>query len=144
MAIKEIFINLDIEKIRKDMEKIDDLTDAEVREIASKLNEHINIPWIGEGREAKILFKIVKKIDQWLYTVLPREYYEILRSLDDGISEEEAEVIKIRLAKLINNYVNIPYLTENMEQKAFEFVLDVIIKALCKDSDLKGVIASLD
>ena len=117
-------------------QKIDMLSLQELESIATRLNDVINIPLIGEEREQVILIKIVKSIDRFIYQNLPNEIYELIRYGEDGISVEEAETIRVRLASIINRHVNIPYLSEQTEQKVFEFVLGIITRALVKNSKL--------
>ena len=47
-------------------EKRSKMTDEEVKDLAKKLNEKINVPIIQETGEEKILIKIVIKVDRFL------------------------------------------------------------------------------
>ncbi len=116
--------------------KIEMLSENELESIATKLNGVVNLPVIGEAKEQVILVKLVKTIDRFIYQRIPNEIYELVRNSSDGISDEEARLIEERLASGLNNGINIPYLTERMEQRAFEFVIGVIVNALRKNRSL--------
>ncbi len=116
--------------------KMEMLSEEELETIATQLNEVINIPVIGEAKEQVVLVKLVKMIDRYIYQRMPNEIYELVRKTSDGISDEEAQLIEQRLATGLNNNINIPYLTEGMEQRAFEFVIKIITNALRKERSL--------
>lgn len=112
------------------------MTDAEVKDLAQRLNQKINVPIINETGEEKILIKIVIKIDRFLYDSLPNEFYDLVRSLDKGIDDEEAKRLIVRLSKLANEKIDIPYLPESVEYIAIRFVIGVIINAARKKWDM--------
>jgi hypothetical protein len=95
----------------------------EAREIAVRLN--------NTGEE-KIIIKIVLKIDKFLYDNLPNEIYELIRSADRGIDDEEAKRLMRRLSKLANDKINIPYIPEAAEFIAIRFVIGYLINAARK------------
>ncbi|NOQ27167.1 MAG: hypothetical protein GQ564_17540 [Bacteroidales bacterium] len=108
------------------------LTDDEIKELAQKLNEKINIPLISEVGEEKILTKIVTKIDNYLSENLPDEFYDLLRDSDKGISDEEAKQLIIRLTKTANKQIDIPYLPESVEGLAIKIVIKIIVESARK------------
>lgn len=125
------------QKIVKDAEETKMLlTDEEVEKIASKVNEKINLPFLSEDKEQIVFVKIVRLLDRSLYTLLPNEIYECIRMAQDGIDSEEAETIKTRITKAINNLVNLPFLTENQEEILFGIVIGIIINAMMKGNSL--------
>ncbi len=130
-----------LEKIKKDMTvQVEMLTDTEVNALAQKVNEAINLPFIRKEEKEFIVFvKVIKKIDQFLYNLLPNEYYELVKDASDGISKEEANKIEERLTPLINNVVNIPVLSEKQEAKLIGLVLGLIIRAMIKGFKLEEV-----
>lgn len=113
-------------------EQVEMLSMQELEAVASKLNEHINIPLVSEEQEQVVLVKIVKQIDRFLYTVLPNEVYELVKVAHDGISNEEAELIERRLAQLVNKAVDIPFVSEQVEEKIFQLTLSIIVAAMKK------------
>ena len=117
-------------------EKRSKMTQAEIKDLAERLNEKINVPIINETTEEKILIKIVLKVDGFLYDNLPNELYDLVRSLDNGIDDNEAKRLIKRLSKLANKHIDIPYIPEQMEYIAIRFVIGVIINAARKQWDL--------
>lgn len=118
-------------------EKRSRMTETEIRDLARKLNKKIDVPFITETGEEKILIKIVLKIDGFLYDNLPNELYDLIRSTERGISDDEAKHLTKRLAVLANKHIDIPYLWENMEYIAIKFVIGLIVNALRKGWDLE-------
>ena len=112
------------------------LTREEIMELAQKLNEKIDVPFVSETGEEKILVKIVVKIDTFLYDHLPNEFYDLVRSLEGGISDQEAKRLIKRLAKLANEKIDIPYIPEAMEYIAIRFLIGIIINAARREWDL--------
>ena len=113
------------------------LSQPEVLAIASSLNKKIDIPiFFSEAQEQKILVKIVTKIDGFLYDNLPNEVYDLIRSLPEGIDDEDAQRIVKSFSKLANEKINIPYLPEFTEYVAISFVINVIVNAMRKQWDL--------
>ena len=110
-------------------EKRTQMTEAEIKLLAERLNEKINVPLIGETTEEKILIKIIIKVDSFLYDNLPNEIYDLVRSLDKGISDQEAKRLIARLSKLANDNIDIPYIPESAEYVAIKFIIGVIINA---------------
>jgi hypothetical protein len=126
-----------MDSIRMDMDqKCEMLTDAEVLALAQKVNEAINLPFLGEEAELKVFVKIVRFVDKELYKLLPNEYYELVHNATDGITKEEADEIINRLTPLINSVVNIPVIPEVLEGKLIELILRLIINCLIKGSKL--------
>ena len=117
-------------------EKRSKMTDEEVKELAQRLNEKINVPIINETGEEKILIKIVIKVDRFLYDNLPNEFYDLVRSMDKGIDDDEAKRLIKRLSKLANKHIDIPYIPESMEYVAIRLVIGVIINAARKQWDM--------
>ncbi|MFA8435900.1 MAG: hypothetical protein ACEPOZ_15390 [Marinifilaceae bacterium] len=113
------------------------LTDGQVRAIAQRLNEKINLPILKEGAELKIFIKVVRKIDRLLYNLLPNEIYELVHDATDGIDHEELQEIKRRIIPLINKAINLPFISERREAKLIGMVLDIIFTALEKEHKLK-------
>lgn len=121
------------------------LSQSEVVAIANSLNKKIDIPiFFSEAQEQKILIKIVTKIDGFLYDNLPNEVYDLIRSLPEGLEDEEAQLIVKSLSKLANEKINIPYLPEFTEYIAISFVINVIVNAMRKQWDLGKALDALD
>ena len=112
------------------------LTVEEAERIGTKLAEKKNLPLFGEEKEKIVFIKIVKKIDQTLYKVLPNELYATIRDVEGGIDDDEAREISRRLTKYINKEIDIPYLPEILEKAIIKMALDIIIDAMRKGKKL--------
>ena len=94
------------------------LTEDQVTEVATKLNEKVNIPFMSEETEQGILEKAVNAIDDKLDGIaedLPEPFGELWENLADGISDEEAEQLVGALTEVINQKIDIPFLSEDQE-----------------------------
>lgn len=120
------------------------LTEAEVKDLASKLNDKVNIPLISETREEKILIKVILRVDTFLYDNLPNEIYDLVRSSKSGIEDEEATRLINRLSILANEKINIPYIPEAAEYVAIKFVIRVVINAARKNWNFDRAKAASD
>ena len=69
----------------------------QVKELAVKLNEKVNIPLVRETKEERIFVKIIIKIDNFLYDNMPNEFYELWKDSHDGIDDDEAKRLVKRL-----------------------------------------------
>ncbi|WP_163321631.1 hypothetical protein [Draconibacterium mangrovi] len=115
------------------------MTEAEVKDLAIRLNEKIDVPFINETGEEKILVKVIFKIDTFLYDHLPNEFYDLIRSSDHGISKKEAKRLVRRLTRLANDKIDIPYLPEMAEHIAIKFVIGMVVKAARKKLNFDDV-----
>jgi len=119
------------QQVKNDMDsQIEMLSDSEVEMLASKLNEKIDIPFIKEGTEQTIFVKIVKKVDRILYQNLPNELYGLVKVTGDGISDNDAERLKLVLGTRLNKDFDIPYVPELIEQQIFEMLIGLIVNAM--------------
>jgi hypothetical protein len=119
--------------------KRNQMTEEEIIDLAKRLNERINVPLVKETNEEKILIKVILKIDTFLYDNMPNEFYDLIRSTDNGIDEKEARRLVRRLTKMANNKIDIPYLPEFAERFAIKFVIGLIIKAARKNHNFEKV-----
>lgn len=137
--MSDVQINLSEKKFRAILDdyfaepkKRQRMTQSEIEDVAKWLNEKINIPLINEKKEGRILLKIVLQVDSFIYDNLPNELYDLMRSLPDGISDEEAKTLIKRFAKLANDKIDIPYLPEAMEYIAIRFIIALVFNAMRK------------
>ncbi|MBN2636692.1 MAG: hypothetical protein JXR61_10515 [Prolixibacteraceae bacterium] len=120
------------------------MTQAEIIDLAQRLNRKINVPIINETKEEKIFVKIILKIDTFLYDHLPNEFYDVIRSSDMGIDEKEAKRLLRRLTKLANDKIDIPYIPEIAEHFVIKFVIGIVVKAARKKFNFDSVRAESD
>lgn len=122
-----------IAKILQDMNtQTHMLTDEEVNALVNKINKDINLPFLNEEKEAVVFFKIIRWVDRQLYALLPNEYYSLVHDATDGISQEELVRIRHRVTPLINKVVDIPILSEGLEEALIGIILDLILSAMVK------------
>ncbi|MDC7247861.1 MAG: hypothetical protein PQJ35_05940 [Sphaerochaetaceae bacterium] len=94
------------------------------------------MPILKEDAEGRIILKIEKRIDDFLWNVLPDEIYDLCKTAADGITTDEAENLKSRLSSIINKYIDLPFLSEKTEKELFDFVISLVCDALKKGVDL--------
>lgn len=120
------------------------MTPEEIQMVTEKINKRIDIPFIGEEREGRILVKIVLEIDTFLYDNLPNELYDLIRCTDEGIDDDEANRLIVRLSTLANSKINIPYIPEQLEYFVIRLVITWVFKAMRKGFDMKKVGKTID
>ena len=103
--------------------QIEMLSAEEVEVLASKLNKKIDLPFITEGTEQIIFVKTVKVFDRLLYQNIPNELYGLIKNTSDGISDKDAEELKLVLGSRLNKSLEIPYVPEWVEQQVFEILV---------------------
>ena len=119
------------------------LTSKEIFEISSFLNESVNIPLLTEGKEQIVFEKIIKMIDDSLYQLLPDEIYDTIHIVSDGITSKEAKIVKIRVSKILNKQIDIPFISEEQEKELISKFLDLIELAIQNGKDLTTSITLL-
>jgi ribosomal protein S13 len=120
-----------LERMDADMnKKAEMLTDEQVNAIAQMVNNAVNLPLLGEKAEFVVFAKIVRMLDKKLYEVLPNEYYELINDASNGISEEEAAKMEERLTNLLNEKVNIPFISERKEAILIGIVIGQVVRAM--------------
>ena len=124
----EDFRNL-LDEYFKKPEKRQNLTYVEAVKIAQLLNKRINVPFVKETGEERIIVKIVILVDTFLYDCLPNEFYGLVRDFNNGIDDDEARELIKRLTKLANQKINIPWVSESVEKYIFLFVISIIVNA---------------
>lgn len=116
-------------------EKRTKMSCEEIKDLAHRLSRKVNIPLVNETGEEKILIKVVIQIDNFLYDNLPNEIYDLVRSLDKGVDNVEAQRLITRLSILANEKIDIPYIPEPAEYIAIKFIIGVIINSARKGWD---------
>jgi len=116
------------------------LTKKEQTAIAQRLNEKISLPFLSEAKEHAVLVKLILKIDNYLYNLLPNEIFDLIHDQDEGFDEIEAAQVAARLNKMAQADLNLPYLSDHHEYYAITFVLIVLINAMREGSDLEHAI----
>ncbi len=113
--------------------KVDMLSKEEVEALATKLNDEVDIPFVGDDAEQVIFVKTVMLFDRLLYQNLPNELYGLVKNTTDGISADDAKQLKSVLGTRLNKKFDLPYIPEWVEQKIFETLLDLLVEAMTID-----------
>ena len=116
--------------------QIEMLSAEEVEVLASKLNKKIDLPFITEGTEQIIFVKTVKVFYRLLYQNIPNELYGLIKNTSDGISDKDAEELKLVLGSRLNKSLEIPYVPEWVEQQVFEILIGLVVDAMKKGCSL--------
>jgi len=116
--------------------QIEMLSAEEVEVLASKLNRKIDLPFITEGTEQIIFVKTVKVFDRLLYQNIPNELYGLIKNTGDGISDKDAEELKLVLGSRLSKSLEIPYVPEWVEQQVFEILIGLVVDAMKKGCSL--------
>ena len=112
--------------------QIEMLSEKEVEALAAKLNEKIDLPFIVEGTEQVIFVKTVRNFDRLLYQNIPNELYGLVKTTSDGISDKDAEELKLVLGSRLNKSLEIPYIPEWVEQQILEILIGLVVDAMRK------------
>jgi len=112
--------------------QIEMLSEKEVEALAAKLNEKIDLPFIVEGTEQVIFVKTVRNFDRLLYQNIPNELYGLVKTTSDGISDKDAEELKLVLGSRLNKTLEIPYIPEWVEQQILEILIGLVVDAMRK------------
>ncbi len=103
-------------QIKRDAEGSRLLNDSEIERIAKKLQVERNLPFLNEDKELIVFVKIVRKLDELLYSNLPNEIYLSVRDLEGGLDNSEKNRLIGSLTKFLNKKIDIPYLPEIAER----------------------------
>ena len=119
------------------------LSDAQITQLADKINEKVNIPILSERREQKIIENLLRRVDDEIAKHLPPALQDIWNKLDDGINAAEAEELGDELTKLINEKLDIPLLNEQQEEKVLGTIVDLVMEVV-QEKVNEGIKKALD
>lgn len=120
----------------KHSEEIHMLTNDQIDKMVEKLLTEIKIPFLSEEKETIILAKTIRKVDMFIYKHLPTEIYECVHLAEDGILNEDAEIITERLIEIAVKYVHLPFITAEKEALLLKIIIDSIVIAIKQNSSL--------
>ena len=122
------------QQLRNDMDsQVEMLSDDETDHLARLLNQKVEIPFLPIGKEHIIVCKLVRKVDRYLYEILPNELYSMVKSTKDGLSTEHADQLREIITTRGKNDFSIRFLPESVEQQIFIFLCAQIIRAMHKN-----------
>ena len=103
------------------------LTQEQIARLADTLNEMVDIPFVGEGREKDILVSALGTINGKLGEVGP-EFHGIIQAIADGkVDDGEMGGMKARAVEILNARVDVPFVGEGTEAAVLERVVDALI-----------------
>lgn len=100
------------------------LTGPVVDDLIKKLNDQVDIPFIGEETEAKGLRWLVEKV----MLQIPDWVIEFMSSAADGLTLEDIKQHSEVIVTEINKLVDIPGTPEFIEAKLIGFVVNGILE----------------
>ena len=103
------------------------LSEQEIYEIASRINEKINLPILNEEKEQQLIMNAIRAIDKNVQGLI---LTEDRRRMMGANPEDEVKRIVEKLTPAINNSVNIPILTEKQEGKVIALILRGVVKII--------------
>ena len=108
-------------------ERVDAITDA--------INERVDLPIIGEAGEREIIKWFVQRIVKALDDLLPPWLKVAMTSVAIGFDLDDDDLD--RLAVQVNEFVNIPFISEEREREWIDAVLAVVQVAIAKGGQLQ-------
>jgi len=100
------------------------LTSYDVKSLATQLNAHIDVPFVPEAFEQLWIEWILGKA----IGVIPAELVKFLVDASDGLTDEEITYYEDLLTQLVNSIIDIPLLSEDMEEKLIRPVIHQLVQ----------------
>lgn len=103
------------------------LNREEIDRLAVTVNELVDIPFVGEGREKDMLVTALGAINGRLGEVGP-EFHGIIEAIADGkVDDGEVGSMKARAVDILNGHVDVPFVGEGTEAAVLQRVVDALI-----------------
>lgn len=100
------------------------LTEADVKDLATQLNAHIDVPFIPEiAEQVWIEFILGKAVG-----VVPAELVIFLIDASDGLTAEEVRHYEDLITTTVNTIIDIPLVSENMEESIIRPVVHQLVQ----------------
>lgn len=100
------------------------LAEADVKELATQLNAHIDVPFIPEvAEQVYIEFVLGKAVG-----VIPAELVIFLIDATDGLTAEEVQHYEDLITTSVNTVIDIPVVSENMEESLIRPVVHQLVQ----------------
>lgn len=80
----------------------------------------------------------VERMEAVLAAHLPKSFVDTMNDLNKGL--ENIDEFKERLTKAVNGKINIPFLSEKVEEQLFRMLIDLIVKSLNLGQRLDGLL----
>lgn len=112
------------------------MTREELASIGNEIARTVRIPYLGGGEEAMCLARCVRAVDAALCELLPPEVRALAHDPAQGMSEDQANVLRDRLAPLLAERVRLPVLPARDEEQLQRTTLEIVARALRKGRSL--------
>lgn len=100
------------------------LSEADVKELATQLNAHIDVPFIPEvAEQVYIEFVLGKAVG-----VIPAELVIFLIDASDGLTAEEIQHYENLITTSVNTIIDIPLVSETMEDSLIRPVVHQLMQ----------------
>ena len=100
------------------------LAEADVKELATQLNAHIDVPFIPEvAEQVYIEFVLGKAVG-----VIPAELVIFLIDATDGLTAEEVRHYEDLITTSVNTIIDIPLVSETMEESLIRPVVHQLVQ----------------
>ncbi|WP_211252243.1 hypothetical protein [Marinobacterium jannaschii] len=110
------------------------LQQDELSAVAARLAEQISLPYLSEAAERRVIHQVALQIDQAIASQLPLELLELIHQPDQGLDDDEAALLHMRLERACRAQLQFCYLSEVLEQYAVRFTLTVFVNAMREGS----------
>lgn len=94
-----------------------------IQSLVTRLNVQLDLPFVGEEFEAEILHWAVEKI----VPMIPDSIRDFVLSAADGIDANELNRLEDVLVNVLNEYIDIPWVPEQLEPGLFRPVVEAIL-----------------
>jgi hypothetical protein len=100
------------------------LVATDVKSLATQLNAHIDVPFVPEAFEQQWIEWILSKA----IGVVPAELVQFLVEAADGLTPDEVAYYENFVVATVNAIIDVPLLTEDMEEKLIRPVVRQLVQ----------------
>ncbi|MGR3622906.1 hypothetical protein [Pseudophaeobacter sp.] len=104
--------------------------------IAAWLNKKIDIPFLPDGKELKILRKIVIAVDRNLMKVIPSEYLDGAHDKTFELEDAVADALKEYAVPALLEAIPLPFLRRTLQRKVVNKLVDLLVDAIAEKTTL--------
>jgi hypothetical protein len=114
------------------------VTQEEIAEITSLLNQLIDLDFFDEESEERIFRSCVDQIIIALEDIMPIDYHMLVQSCHPlgGLSAGQAKELERRLVHSVRRRVEFPFLDPKDERRVVQFVVTIVTQVMREDREL--------
>ncbi len=115
------------------------LTEAQQNYLVDKVNEKVNLPFLGERGERMVFAKAINKILKKLERELPQEVLNYINDVSDGFipgGEGDLQDAIAASVNFLNKEINLPLIGEKKEEQLLTAVIESLFEAMMKGNKL--------